>query len=81
MGWLLIDYSHLEGVGAGYDAGLVLSLQIVEHLADVKLLNGLVLESDAPEVGGEVDTHKVRLQMSLVLTHKVLEIFIITRVD
>ena len=68
-------------MGAGYDAGLVLSLQIVEHLTDVKLLNGLVLESDAPKVGGKVDTHKVGLQMSLVLTHKVLEIFIITRVD
>ena len=47
--------------------GLGFTFEITEHLADVQLLQWLVLESDAPEVGGEVDPHKVGLQMGFVL--------------
>ena len=49
------------------------TFEIAEHLADVKLLNGFVLESDAPKVGREVDSHKAGLQMGFVLAHQVLK--------
>ena len=50
------------------------TFQIAEHLTDVKLLDGFVLESDSPKVGREVDPHKVGLQMGFVLAYQVLKI-------
>ena len=46
---------------------LFVSPEEADDLADVELLQGLVLHGDAAKVGGQVDAHKARLQVLLIL--------------
>ena len=45
----------------------IVSPEEADDLADVELLQGLVLHGDAAKVGGQVDAYKARLQVLLIL--------------
>ena len=51
---------------------LFVSPEEADDLADVELLQGLVLHGDAAKVGGQVDAYKARLQVLLILQSSLL---------